>query len=238
MEGTALERLVVDLAEQTRRRFYGKYRGVVTDNQDPENLGRIKANVPEVLTDVESPWAWPCTPYPGDGVGMYTVPAAGAGVWIEFEAGDPARPIWTGGWWGRDQLPKNEEGTAATPAMKIIRTDKGTLLTLDDDRQVISLSDENGDNILTIEVTAGKLTVKAQTKVIVEAPQIEIVENATHPAVFGDELMNYLSQIVSLYQTHIHPGQTAAGIPVSPAPPTPPFQPPTPSLISQKVKVG
>ncbi len=166
------------------------------------------------------------------------MPAVGAGVWIEFEAGDPARPIWTGGWWGKDQLPKNEAGTAATPPMKIIRTDKGTLLTLDDDRQVISLSDENGDNILTIEVSAGKATLKAKTKVIVEAPQIEIVDGASHPAVFGDELTTYLNQIVSLYQSHMHPGQTAAGIPVSPAPPTPPFQSPTPSLLSQKVKVG
>ena len=46
MEGTAMERLVVELAEQTRTRFYGKYRGVVTDVDDPENMGRIRANVP------------------------------------------------------------------------------------------------------------------------------------------------------------------------------------------------
>jgi len=238
MEGAAMERLVVELAEQTRTRFYGKYRGVVTNVDDPENMGRIQANVPEILGDEVSPWALPCAPYSGDGLGGYAVPPVGAGVWIEFEAGDPSRPIWTGCWWGRNQLPKNEQGTDVTPPIKIFRTESGTLLSFDDNSQVISLSDENGDNILTIEVTAGKITVKGKTKAIVEAPRIELVENATHPVVFGDELMTYLSQLVSLYQAHTHPGETVIGIPVTPAPPVPPFQMPTPSLISQKVKAG
>ncbi len=238
MEGTTMERLVVELAEQTRTRFYGKYRGVVSDVNDPENMGRLRARVPEVLGDVESPWALPCAPYSGDGMGVYTVPPAGAGVWIEFEAGDPSRPIWTGCWWRKGQLPKNEEGTEATPAIKIIRTERGTMLTMDDDNHVISLSDENGNNIVKIEVTSGKITVKGSIKAVVEAPQIELVENATHPVVFGDELLNYLNQLVQLYQAHTHPGETVIGIPVTPAPPVPPFPPPTPILISQKVKTG
>ncbi len=238
MEGTSVERLVVELAEQNRNRFYGKYRGVVSNVDDPENMGRLRATVPEVLGDVESPWALPCAPYSGDGVGIYAVPPVGSGVWIEFEAGDPGRPIWAGCWWGRDQLPRNEEGADATPPIKIIRTESGTLLTLDDNRQVISLSDENGDNILKIEVTQGKITVQGNVKAVVEAPQIELVENATHPVVFGDELMTYLSQLVALYQAHTHPGETVIGIPVTPAPPVPPFQAPMPTLISTRVKAG
>ncbi len=238
MEGASMERLVVELAEQMRTRFYGKYRGVVTSVDDPESMGRIRANVPEILGDEVSPWALPCAPYAGDGLGAYAVPPVGAGVWIEFEAGDPSRPIWTGCWWGRNQVPKNEQGTDATPPIKIFRTESGTMLSFDDNNQVISLSDDSGDNIVTIEVTAGKITVKGKTKAIVEAPQIELVENATHPVVFGDELMTYLTQLVSLYQAHTHPGETVIGIPVTPAPPVPPFQAPTPSLISQKVKAG
>lgn len=237
MEAT-IERLVVELAEQKRSQFYGKYRGVVSDVDDPQNMGRLRATVPEVLGDVESPWALPCAPYSGDGMGIYTVPPVGAGVWIEFEAGDPARPIWAGCWWGSDQLPQNEEGAQTRPPIKIIRTESGTMLTMDDDNQVISLTDDSGNNILKIEVTQGKITVKGQTKAIVEAPQIELVENATHPVVFGDELMTYLNQLVTIYQSHIHPGQTVIGIPVTPAPPTPPFPTPTPSLISTKVKAG
>lgn len=237
MDGT-IERLVVELAEQKRSQFYGKYRGVVSDVDDPQSMGRLRASVPEVLGEVESPWALPCAPYSGDGMGIYAVPPVGTGVWMEFEAGDPARPIWAGCWWGTDQLPQNETGAVTRPAIKIIRTESGTMLTMDDDNQVITLSDEDGDNILKIEVTRGKITIKGQTKAIVEAPQIELVENATHPVVFGDELITYLSQLVSIYQSHIHPGETVVGIPVTPAPPFPQFPMPTPSLISTIVKAG
>lgn len=239
MEGTRMERLVVELAEQTRSRFYGKYRGVVTAVDDREEMGRLRAKVPEVLGDVESPWALPCVPYAGDGMGFYAIPPVDAGVWIEFEAGDPGRPIWTGCWWGKDQLPKNEQGTKAKPAIKIIRTEKGTLLTMNDDKQEISLSDEKGNNILKIEVKKGLITIKGKTKAVVEAPQIELVENATHPVVFGDELLNYLNQIVMLYQTHMHPGELALGVfPVTPMTPVPQMPLPTPQLISKKVKTG
>jgi uncharacterized protein involved in type VI secretion and phage assembly len=239
MEGTSMERLVVELAEQARSRFYGKYRGIVTDVDDPESLGRIRAQVPEVLGDVVSPWALPCAPYAGDGVGSYTIPPVGAGVWIEFEAGDPSRPIWTGCWWGDDQLPQNEQGTSATPSLKIIRSEQGLMVTLDDSGQVIAVSDQDGQNILKIEVRQGLITIKGATKAVVEAPQIELVENATHPVVFGDDLLQYLNQIVMLYQTHLHPGELALGVfPVTPAPPVPPFPPPSPTMLSMRVKSG
>ena len=94
-----LEKLVVELAQQVRDRYYGKYRGIVDNNEDPEKMGRIKVRVPDVFHDQVTSWALPCSPYSGNGSGQFTVPAIGAGVWIEFEAGDPAKPIWTGCWW-------------------------------------------------------------------------------------------------------------------------------------------
>src|SRR5215216_1985993 len=227
------------LPEQQTAPYYGKYRGIVTDNQDPNNLGRLKARVPEVLLDVETGWALPAAPYSGGGSGSYTVPEPDTGVWIEFEAGDVSRPIWTGCWWGTDQLPKNNAGTAATPAMKIIRSEQGLMVALDDDGQTVHLSDKDGRNVLEIQVQSGKITIKGATKAVVEAPQIELVENSTHPVVFGDQLLQYLNQIVSLYQTHVHPGELALGIfPVTPAPPVPPLPPATPVLLSQRVKTG
>ena len=238
MDSETVAKLVVELAEQVRSRFYGKYRGIVEDVDDPDNLGRIRARVPEVLGTVTSPWALPSAPYAGDGVGFYSVPPARSGVWIEFEAGDPARPIWSGAWWASGELPEDETGQAATPPLKILRTEQGLLLALDDDDQRISLSDSGGNNLLTIAVQQGQITIQAQTKVVVEAPQIELVEGAAHPVVFGDDLLQYLNQLVTLYQTHIHPGQTVVGIPVTPAPPVPPYTPPSPSMLSMKVKSG
>lgn len=217
---------------------FGKHRGTVTDNEDPKGIGRVKAKVPEVLGDVETGWAYPCLPYSGDGEGLHAVPPPGAGVWIEFEAGNVSKPVWTGCWWPEGKVPKDNGGAEAKPPLKILRSGTGLMLALDDDAKKISVSDEQGRNVLTIEVDAGKVTLKAATKAIVEAPQVEVVENASHPMVFGDSLSQYLSQLVSQFNAHVHPGQANAGGPVSPAPPMPMLQPPDPSILSQKVKVG
>lgn len=219
-------------------RHYGKYRGTVTDNQDPRKQGRVRVKVPEILGDVESGWALPCAPYAGEKVGVYTVPAVGAGVWVEFEAGDVSRPIWVGCWWGSDKLPTDKSGASATPDVKIARSEQGMMLALHDDSQTIVLSDSSGANMLQIEVQQGVVTLKATTKMVVEAPQIELVANATHPGVFGDSLTTYLSQVVTLFNAHMHPGQMAGPIPVTPAPPVAPFTPPTPDMLSMKVKLG
>lgn len=83
-----------------RRSHYGKYRGTVVNNLDPEQRGRIMAEVPDVLGLVPSSWALPCLPIAGKQEGFFAVPQIGAGVWMEFEQGDPDFPIWTGGFWG------------------------------------------------------------------------------------------------------------------------------------------
>jgi hypothetical protein len=232
-----LDNLAID--ESQTNRFFGKFRGLVTDNQDPLSLGRIKASVPEVLVDVDTGWAVPAAPYSGEGVGVYTVPAVGAGVWIEFEAGDVSRPIWTGCWWGTGQLPRDETGSATTPDRKIIRTEQGLLLSFDDGGKTIALSDSNGNNLIKFQVDQGQIKMQAASKVVIEAPQIELVQNATHPLVFGDNLLNYLNELVMTFNTHVHPGELALGIlPVTPAIPVKPFSPATPSLLSTKVKCG
>lgn len=82
------------------RKFYGKYRGTVIQNIDPEQRGRIQAMVPDVSGLVPSTWAMPCVPFAGKQNGAYFVPQIGSGVWIEFEQGDPDFPIWTGCFWG------------------------------------------------------------------------------------------------------------------------------------------
>src|SRR5919112_3105908 len=83
-----------------RQRYYGKYRGTVVNNIDPMQIGRIQAIVPDVSGVVATSWALPCLPGAGINTGVFTVPQIGSGVWIEFEQGDPDRPIWVGGYWG------------------------------------------------------------------------------------------------------------------------------------------
>ena len=81
-------------------KYYGIYRGTVVNNIDPLQIGRILATVPDVGGMMPTTWAMPCVPIAGKQMGIFMVPQIGAGVWIQFEAGDPDRPVWTGGWWG------------------------------------------------------------------------------------------------------------------------------------------
>ena len=77
-------------------KFFGKYRGVVTNNVDPMQIGRVRAQVPDVFGTEESAWAMPSVPSNVSGkVGSF-LPKIGAAVWIEFEQGYPDRPIWAG----------------------------------------------------------------------------------------------------------------------------------------------
>jgi hypothetical protein len=88
------------MTEQEAKRYYGKYRGTVVNNVDPLQIGRIQVLVPDVSTVFPTSWAMPCLPASGINTGVFTVPAIGAGVWVEFEQGNPDHPIWVGGFWG------------------------------------------------------------------------------------------------------------------------------------------
>ena len=106
--------------------YFGKYRGKVANNIDPNQLGRIQVSCPDVFGDGQLSWALPCTPYAGDGVGFFAVPPQDADVWVEFEGGDPDYPIWAGCFWSDGQVPGSAVATT-----KMLKTD-GLTLTVDD----------------------------------------------------------------------------------------------------------
>jgi uncharacterized protein involved in type VI secretion and phage assembly len=83
-------------ANDNAQRFYGKYRATVLNNVDPMQIGRIQVIVPDVSTVLPTSWALPCFPTGGIQMGVVSVPLIGAGVWVEFEQGDPDYPIWVG----------------------------------------------------------------------------------------------------------------------------------------------
>jgi uncharacterized protein involved in type VI secretion and phage assembly len=135
----AQDAALADVLERLRNRFFGKYRGVV-DQVDAATM-RIKAKVPAVLGDQVSGWARACTPYAGNGYGFAFLPAAGTGVWIEFEGGDASLPIWSGCYWRDGEAPPD----AAAAVMALV-TSAGQKL-LFDDRGSITIVDQNGNTI-------------------------------------------------------------------------------------------
>lgn len=134
------DQLLHELADRVRHRFYGKYRGTVTE-VDATTL-RIRATVPAVLGTTPSGWCLPCVPYAGPGVGFFFLPEAGAAVWIEFEGGDVSYPIWTGCFWREGELPER-----ASPTTRGLVTQAQHQLLFDDDAEEITLGDANGGTI-------------------------------------------------------------------------------------------
>ena len=141
-------------------KFYGKYRGAVTDNRDPLMIGRIRARVSDVLGSTESGWAMPCAPFGGNRTGFFSLPAVGAGVWIEFEHGDPDFPVWSGCWWG--SVAEMPPVLLAPPYEKVlVITEGGHKVVLDDTPGVggITLETAGGQKIslttLGIEISNG-----------------------------------------------------------------------------------
>ncbi|MGK6355783.1 phage baseplate assembly protein V [Sphingomonas sp. DT-207] len=106
------------------KHFWGKYRGIVIDNEDPLMLGRLQVSVPQVLGEVLTAWAMPCVPYAGPQVGFYMMPPVGAALWVEFEGGDLDYPIWTGCFWREGERPVEAE----LPTMRMIQTTSSKLI--------------------------------------------------------------------------------------------------------------
>lgn len=114
-------------------KYYGKYRGTVVTNADPLQMGRIQAQVPDVLGEATSSWAMPAVPLAGPQVGQYVIPPVGAGIWVEFEQGNKSFPIWTGCWWGQsaEVPPAALEGSPQTPNI-VLQTQGGHVFVMSD----------------------------------------------------------------------------------------------------------
>jgi uncharacterized protein involved in type VI secretion and phage assembly len=129
----SIEETVIQLARHIDERRFGKCRGFVVDNQDPQKRGRLKLRIPTVLGAQESDWALPCLPYGGfDQQGMFFVPDVDAQVWVEFEEGDISRPIWVGTFWQqKSDVP--EDAVKDVPTTRLFRTNSGHILQFDDE---------------------------------------------------------------------------------------------------------
>jgi len=227
--------VLAKLISKVEGRYYGKYRGIVTDNNDPDDLGRVKAKVPRLLNDEETGWALPAFSYGGlSEQGFFAVPDINAGVWVEFEGGDLSYPIWTGTWYSSGSIPES-----AKPAQKVLKTQSGHKMILDDDGGSIEITDSNG-NTVTMDSNQIKIAVGQASTIVIDAPTIDLVDGASHALVFGDDLLQYLNQIVQSFNNHMHPGESTAsgGGPVTPQLPVPTMSTPSSSLLSTKVSTG
>jgi len=74
-------------------RFFGIYRGIVKNNNDPLNSNRLQVSVPQITGTESLDWAEPCLP---PFSGTISIPLVGDRVWVSFESGDTSYPVWVG----------------------------------------------------------------------------------------------------------------------------------------------
>jgi uncharacterized protein involved in type VI secretion and phage assembly len=149
-----------DILHAQLHKVFGKHAGTVMDNADPQLMGRLRVGCPAVL-GTALVWALPCVPYAGPGVGFHFIPPVGAGVWVEFEAGDVSRAIWSGCYWAQGDLPPD----ATSADIKLIVTEKATLK-IDDSAGEVVLKNQTGsiitwDAAVTTEAGSATHTVGA-----------------------------------------------------------------------------
>ena len=155
------ENLLVKVAEYQRSHRFGKYRGKVSSLGEGDKLGYITALVPEIYGEnEESPWATPAVPFAGAKHGLMAFPEIEDGVWIEFEAGDVSRPIWTGFWWADGEIPEPKGNLT-----RAFMTTAGHKLILDDDAGEVTVLHSDGAQMkltksdITIEIGQASITL-------------------------------------------------------------------------------
>jgi uncharacterized protein involved in type VI secretion and phage assembly len=162
-----------------KARYYGKYKGIVWDNLDLKNMGRIIAMVPAVAGDTPITWALPCVPFAGRMAGVFVVPPIGSQVWIEFEQGDPGYPIWTGGFWGStEEVPSSATSPPAIPPGQniVIQTTNQNMIVISD------AAPSNSTGGIILKSAAGATLIVNDSGIYIDNGQgasIKLVGNTT-----------------------------------------------------------
>ena len=157
------------------RKPYGPWRAVVTNNEDPQKVGRLQVRIPEITGNSPHPtWAWPSSaPFGGgktDGVewGSLFVPPKNAWVHVEFYNGDPEHPVWLPGWFASGEMPAVLK--THYPNRRGIVSVKGHYLIFDDDpggdadAQLVQLKAASGPTMTFNR--DGEVIIEAQTAII------------------------------------------------------------------------
>jgi hypothetical protein len=153
--------------------YLGKYRGTVLNNIDPELRGRLMCIVPDVYGLVPSTWCEACTPLAGPTgppMGIHVVPPIGAGVWVEFEQGDPDYPVWVGCRWGSSaDLPAlAKAGLPVSPSIVLQTAGQNLIVISDLPGPAGGIMIQSGASVISINqtgisITAPKIDISAAT---------------------------------------------------------------------------
>jgi uncharacterized protein involved in type VI secretion and phage assembly len=162
-------------------RIYGVAVGIVSNNQDPGSLGRVRMKFPWLSDEHESGWARIVTFMAGNGRGSYFLPEVNDEVLVAFEHGDVRYPYVIGSMWnGQDHAPANNSDGKNN--IRVIHSRSGHIIRLDDTdgREKIEIIDKTGSNSLTIESSSNNITLTCNGTLKLQATEgVEITSQAS-----------------------------------------------------------
>lgn len=151
-------------------RFYGVVVGIVTNNQDPDGLGRVKVKFPWLSDVDESTWARIAAPMAGDQRGVYFLPEVEDEVLVAFEHGDVRFPYVLGALWnGKDAPPaSNDDGKNN---VRIIKSRSGHVIKLNDEdgKETIEIVDKSEKNSILIDTANNSIAVTSDKDITLSA---------------------------------------------------------------------
>jgi uncharacterized protein involved in type VI secretion and phage assembly len=159
--------------------------GVVTNNKDPDNLGRVRVKFPWFSENDESQWARVATLMGGKDRGTVFLPEVDDEVLVAFERGDVRRPYIVGALWNGVDTPPKEFENDGKNNVRLIKSRSGHLIKLDDTDggEKIEVVDKSGKNSIVIDTKENTITITADKDIVLEAPQGKISLSAKEIAV-------------------------------------------------------
>ena len=143
---------------------------VVTNNHDPEGLGRVKVRFPWLNDDDESFWARVASPMAGPGRGFFFLPEVDDEVLVAFEHGEMGHAYVIGALWnGKDKPPvSNSDGKND---LRTIKSRSGHVLRFNDSDgdAKIEIADKSGNNKIVISTADNTVKISADSDIVIES---------------------------------------------------------------------
>lgn len=158
-------------------RMVGVAIGLVTNNEDPDNLGRVRVKFPWFSEDDESQWARVATMMAGKERGTLFLPEVDDEVLVAFEQGDMRRPYVIGALWNGVDTPPQEFANDGKNNLRLIKSRSGHLIKLDDTdgNEKIEVVDKDGKNSIVIDTKENTVTIAADKDIVLKAPQGKVI---------------------------------------------------------------
>ena len=165
-----LEALTNEEERLRQGRMSGVVVGVVTNNQDPEKMGRVKVKFPWLSDSDESAWARIATPMAGKERGIFFLPEVDDEVLIAFEHGDMRFPYVVGALWnGKDAPPANNDDGKNNVRLIKSRSGHVVRLTDEDGKEKIEIVDKSQKNSVVFDTASNTITITADKDIVLSA---------------------------------------------------------------------